>query len=213
MHTEPGPQVDTSEDERGLVVHRYSMFHPANPKELFHDYPELRKIDEIRSMNPEDVVFCWYMGHPSSPIVLWTKEDSKSMYAIKNSYGAISERKYNMLVGLNFTEEFKIAIEKMMSFKVGTRARLLKILESTLHNWESIANVEIDLVKLAEGDNIKDVKDYILATREIFKQMPELLEQAEQGYSLKINNNADDESDLIGMLDDWHDENARTKAI
>lgn len=209
MHTKIEDQMDYSEGENGMKVHRYSMFLPLNPKELFADYPELRKYDEFKSLDPADVTFCWFMAHASSPISHWEKEDQKVIFAVKRSYiGKISTNKYNDLVGQNFSEKMKNAMEKMSSFRPGTRARILKILETTLLNWESIANVKIDLEALAKGDNIKDIRDYITTTKEIYKQIPELLEQAEQGFSIVLNDDADDESDYIGLLDDWHDENA-----
>lgn len=208
MHTGDGPQV-----KEEMLLSRYSMFLPKSVKEIFHDYPELKKHDEFKRMSQSDAVFCWYMGHRASPICHWEPEDRKVSFAIKNSYlGKLAPEKYNRLMDMNFSEEIREGIERMRTFNLSARIRFLKISETVINSWEEIANTKIDFSRLSEGDNIKEAKEYVNSTKAIITEMPKLLDQLEQKYSINLNEDADDESDKIGFLDDYHDTNAKGTA-
>ena len=196
---------------RNLVVNRHSMFLPKSKGELFYDYPELRRTEEFKTMAGPDILFAFFIGHQASPFVIWGENESKRSASIDRAYhGFISKDKYNSLLQGNYTDKMRDAIEKMRSYKLGARIRILKIAEAMLENWESIAKIKIDPAKI-DADALKEYKGYVDATEKILKNIPELLERVEESYSISINEEAEEESEMIGVIDMWHEEDAKFK--
>jgi len=182
---------------------------PFNRKSLKTVYPELESHDEFKSLNPAEMLFVWYYACEASPLSNIDKDRDRAEKAIEFSFWADPKKKLlsddlaSAYKAGRFPDKLSEAIIVMSSFKMGARIRGLKILEKGFQNLEKLICVDESSDVFTSGEVSKQ-KDYVTMIKSSTELMPKIIEQLEQGFSVKRKNSSDSSIDGISMTDDWH---------
>jgi len=169
------------------VDKKYSMFYPKTKSSLLMDYPELAKIETFKKLGKEDMLFVWYMGCKSSPFYNEENPRVKREKCMTEAYThqALERNKEKFLAG-DFPEKIRIAIHEMTRFEVGPRMRAKKMIETIMGNYEGLIDIDIKKEFITEKGEVDWTKKkaYIDACSTVSKVLPNLINQAEGGFSL-----------------------------
>jgi len=169
------------------VDKKYSMFYPKTKSSLLMDYPELAKIETFKKLGKEHMLFVWYMGCKSSPFYNEENPRVKREKCMTEAYThqALERNKEKFLAG-DFPEKIRIAIHEMTRFEVGPRMRAKKMIETIMGNYEGLIDIDIKKEFITEKGEVDWTKKkaYIDACSTVSKVLPNLINQAEGGFSL-----------------------------
>lgn len=198
--------------EKDYEVSEYSMFRPRSGRRLVLDYPLLQKEEDFKKLKSNELLFCWYYSHESSPLFDLNSDSQRralaTKYAFDKNKSGLSEKERKKYLEGDFSENMKIAMARMSSYRVSARVRALKMTETMFSNLESIMNIDAnDQTNFLNKDGEVDIskkKAYVDTAKTAIAILPELVETIESGFSVesRIEQDKDDES---SYLDDFHE--------
>lgn len=171
-----------------MSTEEYSIFKPKSSRSIFFDYPELRKVEAFRTLNPDDMLFVWFYACEVSPYFDIEKDRERVERCIEASYlrkgkKNITEKEAENLKNGKFTEKLQAAISEMFKFKVGPRVLGLKMLEKGFDNLQKILDIDAsDKSQFLNKDDEVDFskkKAYVDTLKNATDLTPKLIEQLE----------------------------------
>lgn len=177
------------------------LFGPLSDKDLRRQYPELASIAEFESLQNNELLFSWYMGNRTSPLLL--DEDMPAELrleiAIKKSFkGKLDAKARAEYLAWNFPERVRVAVRKMEEFRPDVRNRAKMMIEKIFTKFEEMIDVSEDDFILRNKDGVlmgvdwTSKKQYIDSCRNIAEAMPALITKLEEGFGIEV---TDDKGD------------------
>jgi hypothetical protein len=205
--------MSDQEKKKNISVSEHSMFRPKSKRRLSHDYPILSKEEVFKKLDSNELLFCWYYSHQSSPLYeLEISPRERVLEAIKLSFEQSSKmnpaqkKKY---LELDFTESMRNAMSKMESYSPDARVRSLKIVEKAFDNIEAILNIDAtDDKNFLNKDDEVDMgkkKQYVETAKTAVQLLPGFIEMIESRFGVEVNY-GEKEDDELSFIDDFHDE-------
>lgn len=189
---------------------KFSLFYPKSSAGLLNDHPELRGVDEFKSLSRNDLLFVWYYSCEVSPVIHY-RPNRRVERALEYSYGDnIDLRKKNDYCSLNFPDKVINAISKMKTYKIGPRMRSRVMAENIMDNFEKIISVDVSSDEFLDEDGNTDwdkKNKYVSASINVSKNLSTIISQVEGGFGIVSSKDVFDLEEEEGMLDDYHDEN------
>lgn len=145
------------------------LFAPKSiSSDLCIDYPELKDYKEFNRLNPKQVKFAYFIGNRTSPHI---KLDPQKRYRVALRDSGLDEdltesQLDNYKSGI-FDDIITEAIEKMASFRVSERLRIVFINESIFNSGiELILTLQAELESTGDNKKRGEIMDVIFKTRE-----------------------------------------------
>lgn len=202
----------SSEEENKDVVSQYSMFLPRGKNSLMRDYQEIKNIEELKTLDDNDLLFCWYYGHEASPFYEISNPREKAMLCYEYSYERVRVKfgqapdKAKVITG-SISGKVKAGISRMEKFRLSPRVRAVKFMEKTLDHFDKLINVDLDgaeFKKDGETDYTKK-NQFINSLAKANDVIPILLARLENGYSVQDKKEVAEESDDVSFIDNLHE--------
>lgn len=200
-------------DKPRFWISEYSLFAPKTRNGLLYDYPDLKNVEEFKKLSVHHLLFVWYFACEASPIYNIKEDEYRSKEAVKyvqtlnsNYFTGLDKTKFE---NLNFENKVLIAIKKMSSYRMGPRIRAKKMIDQALDNYERIVNFDINSTAFMDKEDNVDfdkIAKYTTATTNIMKNLPILVQQAEEGFAITNRTGQPTEyDDEESIMDDFHD--------
>ena len=159
------------------------MFEPQKG-DLRVDHPELAEVEEFVAINAKDLKFVWYWANRTSPFFGIKNKMEKVRQCIKKSYGEkyLSEKDRNNYYSMRFPPKLQVAIEVMSQYNPTVRNRAKTVMEKIFNNYEAIASIGVDEVKVMPT---AEKEDYVGLAQKVIEKMPSLVSQIEGGFGVK----------------------------
>jgi hypothetical protein len=157
------------------------LFRPSDLP-LRADYPELDTIEEFSILTDRELLLTWGWANTTSPYF--------GIKNIKVKANRIATDLFGGKIGLTdiknwelgrFSDNVKVAMDRMMKFSSSDRHRAKCIVERIFDTYESIVGVNVeDLL-----DDMDKQKKYIDNTQNIVASLPLLIKHKEEGFGYK----------------------------
>lgn len=205
---------DNRKEYKNLEINSFSLFAPRTKTGLLFDYPELRDVEEFKSLSVSNLLFVWYFSCEASPIISVKNEKDRATKAVQfiselnDSYFTGSERV--RFLGLDFPVKVELAMRKMAHYRMGPRIRAKKMVESIMSNYEKFINVDVAGEDFLGEDGKQDfdkIAKYVTASSTVTKNIPGLIQQSEGGFSIKERGGSSsaEEDEDESLMDDFHE--------
>ena len=176
----------------------YSMFTPRDTRMLTTQYPELKDNPAIMGLGKaKEQKFCWYLGCRTSPLYnMYNKEETKEKAinkALDACFDKAETRRRNEVKKI--PANIKAAIEAFNKYNVSVRVRSQSMIAKVMDNFEKIVDVDIKGPEFYEVDKNGDttgrkdfdaIKKYTDTATTVVKLIPDLVRQAEEGFSTHL---------------------------
>lgn len=135
---------DTPDLITALITKKYTLFAPTTREAIRQDFPQVDRVTELQALDNDDLLFCWFMGCPCSPIVTSTlpTEAEKIEVAAKVSYPRKAERKAQELSS-NMPDKIVAGIRAFQKMDLGARVQSMLMHENTLINARLVLSINV----------------------------------------------------------------------
>lgn len=195
-----------------------TIFEPQEGKKYFDLYPELRELDELKELRAKEAEFAWYMGNPTSPLVMGKYGSERNNVirigeALKLVYGKdpnklLSEEMRQQYLAGEYPERIKVAIKRMARFDVTARERAKNMSENIFSNLENLIKFDEESFEIKDKEgNVTGIdwsakKAYAELATKVSDNLPVLIRQLEEGFGVTKKN---DKESGVSAIDNFHD--------
>lgn len=155
-------------------------------------HPELATTQEFNGISPPQLKFAWYYAIRFAKAQEDVRIEKSISLAFYEPLNADEAFKYK---NGNFPEKVRKAIAKFGEYDLDIRVRARLISEIVLYNWEQLVDIDID-------DAETDKSQYVVMSKTIISNMPELIKQVENGFGVRESKVKDVQEKFIN---DFHD--------
>lgn len=202
-------------------ITNHSLFVPRNGKKLSFDYPELSNNKDIKDLSKSEMLFCYFLGCETSPLVQYYEGDNLEHVSL-----AISKAIEASGIDLSDQEVYQYTNERMFPsritkgvnafsrYKTSVRLRAKLMQQKMLDNFEKIVDVDVNgaefniVDKEGRDTGEKDydkVKKYVDAATKISNDLQGIIDKIEYGYGVKeVKSNKKDDSG-VSLTDRKHE--------
>lgn len=167
------------------------LFGPKSEKSLKKLHPELAREKEFKDLHPDDLLFSWYVGNPSSPIDPDWDDYTRFSSAAQACFTKPDQKdKKKLYAAGKFNEEVKIAIEKMKKYSPDARMLSKRMVQAMFHNFQKMVDVDSKEFKTTDKDGKEGTdwtakKQYIDSCTKISEALPGIIRQIEEGFGIE----------------------------
>ncbi len=165
------------------------------PEEYLIKYPELNDYNETKKLKGVELQWCWYYGAKQSPFVTKRDEDGNTLTHIQKCQ-AVTALIFDNVFKNRFYEDKTIAelregnipngwtqaIDFFRRCDTDARSISKSLIDTIFEQYSSIIEGGPEAFKDKNGDI--DYAKYSSTTKMIMKELPELIQKKERGFSI-----------------------------
>jgi len=157
-----------------------TLLFPITEKDLRLEYEELGEVEEFKDLSNKEMKFVWFYANQTSPYIQLPAQDRiiKCLEILKDDLSAEQLEEYYTL---SFPPRIEVALEVMIKFNPKLRTEAKNITELIFKNIKKIVAVQPEDIP-----DMEEKKKYIAISMDVIKNMPELINQMEQGYGIRV---------------------------
>ena len=160
------------------------LFEPKG-NHLATQYEELGGFEELKDLSESEILFCWYLGNPTSPFNEVEDENEKLELCYNETLETVKvpEDEKNEILRGDMPDKFQNGINIMRNFSVSQRLRSYMMTKHIINNLQKIA-----YLNAGDFDDMDEdaAKKYVDTSIKIAKEMPGMIKALESGYGLSV---------------------------
>lgn len=163
-----------------MAAKENTLLFPITDTDLRVEYPELGSAEEFKELSANEMKFVWYYSNQTSPYIHMPYRERvlKCLEILKDELSGTQLEDYSKL---NFPPTISTAIEHMGKYNPNLRVKAKNITEAIFKNIKKIVSIEAEDIP-----DMEEKKKYIAISMDVIRNMPELINQMEQGYGVRV---------------------------
>jgi len=157
-----------------------TLLFPLTDTDIRTEYPELGQAEEFKELSGNEMKFVWYYSNQTSPYIHLPYKERvlKCLEILKDELSGTQLEDY---AKLDFPPTISAAIEHMSKYNPELRVKANNINETIFKNIKKIVSIDAEDIP-----DMEEKKKYIAISMDVIRHMPELINQMEQGYGVRV---------------------------
>ena len=166
-----------------------TIFDPRKATDYKSAYPELSRISEFKKISSDELKVAWYYANPTSPFANISDDDERLKLAVEEVYKSDTTKKEQFLNG-EYSSNFTAAAMRMSKINATYRKRAYEIINIMIDEFQEIVEKGregFSTTKVTESGAITEIDyaKFVTTMKMIRSELPQIIEQAEEGFATK----------------------------